>query len=110
MHRMLVSVVQEVIRKVVKRRQREQLRDHALQELAEAVKSPGWFRKPDGDKLWRAVDQARQAGVEEDRLLEAERILADIEREKSGGGGNPLSGLFCAAHRKPNKRDGTPII
>ena len=45
-HRVMVTMVQNVLGKVMKRRREEQLREGALKQLADAMEPQGFFKKP----------------------------------------------------------------
>jgi hypothetical protein len=107
LHRLMVSLVQQIIGKLVARRRREQLHEAALKQLAEALEPAGFLKSPDADALWRAVEQAKEVGIPESRLLEARKKLAEIEEKERGGflGLGHLGKLIpgCAGDRRTEK-------
>ena len=87
-----------------------QLHEAALKQLAEALEPAGFLKQPEGDALWRAVEQAKEVGVPESRLVEARKKLAEIEEKERGGGGGflglgHLAKLIpgCAGDRRADK-------
>ena len=77
---------------------------------AEALEPAGFLKPPDGDALWRAVEQAKEVGVPESRLVEARKKLEEIEEKERGGDGGflglgHLAKLIpgCAGDRRADK-------
>ena len=50
--------------------------------LWQVLEPPGFMAKVDADALWRAIDDARQAGVREEALQVAEKKLAEVTKPR----------------------------
>ena len=90
-----------------------QLHEAALKQLADALHPEGFFKQPDADEIWRAVEQAKEVGVPEGRLVEARKKLAEIEDNEKGGflGINRLGKFIpgCVGDRRANKAEPGPF-
>jgi hypothetical protein len=83
-----------------------QLHEAALKQLADALHPEDFFKQPNADEIWRAVEQAKEVGVPEGRLVEARNKLAEIEDKEKGGflGINHLGKFIgCVGDRRANK-------
>jgi len=79
---LLNSVAENLLQNAIARREAEEVRAKATSELNTAMHPTGWFAKVDSDLLFKAIEAAKEAGVNPEMVAEAEEKLAEATAKR----------------------------